>query len=328
MKPNVRRLAILFALASLAIGVPRAVAQPSSATPITLVVPAAAGAPTDTVARGLAASLRAYLGQPVVVENVAGADGTLGMAQVLRARPDGRVIGLHHLGMAIAPSLYRKPPFDPVADFEPVGLVNEVPMLLLARPDFPAGTFDEAVAHLRANGEQVHYAHAGLGSASHLCGLVLQSALGVSLATVPYKANATAMGDLLAGRVDMMCDQAVSAGGQVAADKLKAYGIASDARLAKFPALAPLAAQGLAGFDVSNWHGLYAPKGTPQPVIDRLSAALRFALGDRNYAAKMAELGVVNHAPDQGTPEALRARLQQEIERWTPLIRSAGDYVD
>lgn len=268
------------------------------------------------------------MGQVVVVENMAGAGGTVGMLHVMRARPNGQVVGIYHVGMAVVPALYRAPPFDPLENFEPVGLVNEVPMLVVARPDFPAATFADAVAYLRANREKINYAHAGLGSASHLCGLMLQSALQVSFTTVPYKAIGTAMVDLMAGRVDMTCDQSVSAGPHVSSGKVKAYGVTTARSVERLSMLRPLATQGVVDFDVSNWHALYVPKGTPQPTVERLSNALRDALADKAYSAKMADLGVHNVSAEQATPEALRLKLRREIARWTPLIRQAGAYID
>jgi tripartite-type tricarboxylate transporter receptor subunit TctC len=327
MKSTLRRLARTAVLVSLLLGASHTIAQ----TPpghITLVVPFPAGGPTDVIARGLAEGMQASLGQIVIVENIAGAGGTVGMVHVMRARPNGQVIGIYHVGMAVVSALYRAPPFDPLENFEPVGLVNEVPMLIVARPDFPAASFADAVAYLRANREKISYAHAGLGSASHLCGLMLQSALQVSLTTVPYKAIGTAMVDLMAGRVDITCDQTVSAGPHVTSGKVKAYGVTTAHGVERFSMLRPLATQGVADFDVSNWHALYVPKGTPQPTVERLSSALRAALADKAYSAKMADLGVINVSAQQASPEALRWKLRREIDRWTPLIRQAGAYID
>ena len=327
MHPVSRRVACIAAGTALLRAAAPAWAQ-AAAGHITLVVPFPAGGPTDLIARGLAEGMRAHLGQVVVVENVAGAGGTLGMLRVMHARPDGQVMGIYHVGMAVVPALYRTPPFDPIAHFEPVGLVNEVPMLVVARPDFPATSFADAVAHLRTQRDKINYAHAGLGSASHLCGLMLQTALQVTLTTVPYKAIGAALVDLMAGRVDISCDQTISAGPHVSAGKLKAYGITTGRSVGGFPALRPLADQGFPEFAVGNWHGLYVPKGTPQPVVQRLARALRAAVVDDAYAAKMAEMGVVNVPAEQANPEALRAKLRREIEHWTPLIRQSGVYLD
>ncbi|MFD2368393.1 tripartite tricarboxylate transporter substrate binding protein BugD [Pseudoduganella sp. GCM10020061] len=295
---------------------------------ITMIVPFAAGGPTDTVARLLAQSMGKTLKQQIIVENVGGAGGTIGAARAAKARPDGYTIFLHHIGQSTAPSLYRKLSYDPVAAFEPIGLVTDVPMTLVARKDFPARDFKEFLAYVKANKDKVTYANAGLGSASHLCGMLFMTAIGTDLTTVPYKGTGPAMNDLLGGQVDFMCDQTTNTTSQIKGGKIKAYGVTTRKRVPSLPNLPTLNEAGLPGFEVAVWHGMYAPKSTPKPVVDQLAGALRAALKDPAVVKRFADLGTEPVPATRATPEALRAHLQAEIARWKPIITKAGAYAD
>ena len=304
-------------------------AQQYPSRPISIVVPFAAGGPTDTVARSLAdAMTRAMPGANVVVENSAGAGGTIGVARVAKAQPDGYMLSLHHIGMATAPSLYRKLPFDPVKDLEPIGLINEVPMTLLVKNDLPPKTMRELVPYLKQNASKVTLANAGIGSASHLCGLLFMSAIETDLVTVPYKGTAPAMTDLIGGQVDVLCDQTTNTIPQIKGGKVKALAITTLKRNAALPDLPTLDESGVKGFEVTVWHGLYAPKGTPKPVIDKLVAALQASLKDPAVVKRFADLGTEPVSADKATPAALGAHLQAEIAKWAPIIKKAGVYAD
>ena len=295
---------------------------------ITLVVPFAAGGPTDVVARTLSAPLSRALGQTVVVENKTGAGGTLAAAQVARAAPDGYTFLIHHNGMATAPALYRKLSYNALTDFEYVSQVVDVPMTLVARKDLPAKTLPELLVYLKAQGDKVNLAHAGLGAVSHLCGMVFRQAVGVELTTVPYQGTGPAMAALLGGQVDLMCDQTTQTVPQIKAGSLRFYGVTTAQRIKALPDAPTLAEQGLKGFEVMVWHGVYAPKGTPKEATEKFNAALRVALKDPMVVARMAELGAEIVPDAKLTPEGLRTWLKQETDRWGPVIRSAGVYAD
>ncbi len=295
---------------------------------ITLVVPFAAGGPTDVVARTLSAPLSRALGQTVVVENKTGAGGTLAAAQVARAAPDGYTFLIHHNGMATAPALYRKLSYNALTDFEYVSQVVDVPMTLVARKDLPAKTLPELLVYLKAQGDKVNLAHAGLGAVSHLCGMVFRQAVGVELTTVPYQGTGPAMAALLGGQVDLMCDQTTQTVPQIKAGSLRFYGVTTAQRIKALPDAPTLAEQGLKGFEVMVWHGVYAPKGTPKEATEKFNAALRLALKDPMVVTRMAELGAEIVPDAKLTPEGLRTWLKQETDRWGPVIRSAGVYAD
>ena len=295
---------------------------------ITMVVPFAAGGPTDTVARLIAAPMSKTLKQQVIVENVGGAGGTIAANRVAKASPDGYTILIHHIGMSTAPALYRKLPYKPLEDFEHIGLVNEVPMTMVAKKDFPAKDLKELIAYVKANKDKVNYANAGLGAASHLCGMLFMSAIQTEVTTVPYSGTAPAMNDLLGGQVDFMCDQTTNTTSQIKSEKIKVYGVTSKKRVASLPNVPTMDEAGLKGFEVSIWHALYAPKGTPKPVIDKLTKALQDALKDQNVKQRFGELGTEPVAQDRATPEAHRKLLKAEIDRWGPIIKKAGVYAD
>ena len=306
-----------------------AVAQAAfPAKPVTVVVPFSAGGPTDVVARLIGVPMGKALGQRVIIDNALGAGGTIAAAKVARAAPDGYTIFLHHMGMSTAPALYRKLSFDPLKDFEYIGQVVDVPMTLLARKDFPPNNFKELQAYLKANGNKVTLANAGLGAVSHLCGLLFMSQIGVELTTVPYKGTGPAMNDLLGGQVDLLCDQTTQTVPFIKDGRVKVYGVTTHNRLASLPDVPTLDEQGLKGFEVKVWHGMYAPKGTPREVIDKLNAALKTAMADPMVTRRLAELSSDIPSADKMTPEGLRSHLQAEIAKWGPVIKKAGIYAD
>ena len=295
---------------------------------ITMVVPFAAGGPTDTVGRLIAEKMSADLGQQIIVENVGGAGGTLGAGQVAEAEADGYTVLLHHIGMATSATLYRNLAYKPLEAFEYVGLVTEVPMTLVARKDFEPADMAGLLTYLKDNAETTTMANAGIGSASHLCGMLFMQAVEAPIVTVPYKGTGPAMTELLGGQIDLMCDQTTNTAEQIKGGTIKAYATTAPARLSIFPDLPTTAEAGVAGMEVSIWHGIYAPKGTPAEATDRLSAALQKALADPEIAAKFGELGTAPSAAADGTPAALKTRLETEIARWQPVIEAAGVYAD
>jgi tripartite-type tricarboxylate transporter receptor subunit TctC len=295
---------------------------------ITVVVPFAAGGPTDTVTRLVAEAMSKDLGQQVIVENVGGAGGTLGAKQVADADPDGYKLLLYHIGMATSDTLYRNLPYKTLDAFEYVGLVTEVPMTILAKKDMAANTLAELVDYAKANADTVTVANAGIGAASHLCGMLFMSAIGTPLVTVPYKGTGPAMTDLLGGQVDIMCDQTTNTTKHIQGGTVKAYAVTTPARLDVLPDVPTTTEGGLQGMEFGIWHGLYAPKGTPADVTERLSKSLQVALKDENVAARFAELGTVPSSEADATPAALKAKLESEIARWKPVIEAAGQYAD
>jgi tripartite-type tricarboxylate transporter receptor subunit TctC len=310
------------------LGVAGAEAQQYPQKPISVIVPFAAGGPTDTVARLLGVAMGKSLKTQILVENVGGAGGTIGASRVAKAPPDGYTILLHHIGQATAPALYRKLPYDTIGDFEPVGLVNEVPMTLVARKDLPPNSLRELITYVRANKDKVSYANAGLGAASHLCGMLFMSAIDTDLTTVPYKGTGPAMNDLLGGQVDFMCDQTTNTTSQIKAGKIKVYGVTTKTRVPSLPDVPTMHEAGLPNFEVTVWHALYAPKGTPRPIVDKLVRALQDALRDPTIKQRFGELGAEPVAESRATPEALRAHLKAEIDRWAPIIKKAGVFAD
>jgi len=299
--------------------------------PITIIVPFAAGGPTDKVARDLAEVMRKSLNnQTLVIENVGGAGGTLGAAKAAKAAADGYTLLLHHIGMATSPALYRTLPYKTMDDFEFLGMINEVPMTLIGRPNLPANNYAELVKWLEANKGKVNLANAGIGAASHLCGLLLQQSLKLDMTTVPYKGTAPAMNDILGGQVDIMCDQTTNTTAQIEGGKVKAFAVTTSKPLTT-PALSKLPtldSQGLKGFNVSVWHGLYAPKGTPKAVQDQINTALRNALKDPEFIKRQEALGAVIITDARLSPIEHRKFVEAEIAKWGPAIKAAGQYAD
>lgn len=325
-KSFVAAAALLVSVSSMIAPAQAADAFPSKV--ITLIVPFAAGGPTDTVARVIGQAMGTDLKQQVIIENVAGAGGTVAAARVARSAPDGYTLFIHHIGQSTAPALYRKLSYNAIDDFEPIGLVTDVPMTLVARKDFPAKDLKELIAYVKAHKDKVTLANAGLGAASHLCGTLFMSAIQTDLTTVPFKGTGPAMNDLLGGQVDIMCDQTTNTTGQIKGGKIKAYGVTSMTRVPSLPDISTMNEAGLPNFEVVVWHGLYAPKGTPKPIIERINKALKFALKDANVRQRFAELGTEPVADNRATPEALRAHLKAEIDKWGPIIKKAGVYAD
>ena len=296
--------------------------------PISLVVPFAAGGPTDVVARMIAIPMGKSLGQSVIVENTVGAGGTIAATKVARAAPNGYTIFIHHMGMSTAPALYKKLAFDPLKDFEYIGQVVDVPMTLIGRKDFPANNLKELQAYVKANKDKVSLANAGLGAVSHLCGLLFMSQMGVELNTIPYKGTGPAMNDLLGGQVDLMCDQTTQTVPMIKEGRVKVFGATTLKRLSALPDVPTLDEQGMKGFEVKVWHGMYAPKGTPKPVLDKITAALQVALKDPQVKQRMTDLSSEIAPIDKVSASGLKTHLEAEIAKWTPVIKKAGVYAD
>jgi putative tricarboxylic transport membrane protein len=324
----VKKLLLFLACLMLAAAPLAHAAEPYPSKVITIIVPFSAGGPTDTSARLLAQYMGEALKTQVIVENVAGAGGTIAAARVAGSPPDGYTVFFHHIGFSTAPSLYRKLPYDTLKDFEPVGMVGDVAMTMVARKDFPAKDLKEMIAYVKTNKEKVNMANAGLGAASHLCGMLFMSAIQTDFTTIPYKGTGPAMNDLLGGQVDFMCDQTSNTVSQIKAGKIKVYGVTTKSRVSALPDVPTMQEAGLPGFEVSVWQGLYVPKGTPQPVIDKLVQALQTSLANPTLVQRFIELGTVPATKETATPEYLRAHLKAEIDKWAPIIKKAGVYAD
>jgi len=305
-----------------------AVAQDYPTKTIVMVIPFAAGGPTDTLGRNLSQIMARTLKQQIIIDNTVGAGGTIAAGKVAKARPDGYTVLLAHIGMSTAPALYRKLPFNPLTDYEYIGQVADVPMTLIAKKALPPNNFKEFLAYVKANKDKMTYGNAGLGAASHLCGLLLMSTIATDVQTVPYKGTGPAMTDLLGGQIDFMCDQTTNTTGYIQSGAVKVYGVTSRKRVPSLPNIPTLQEQGLKDFEVAVWHGLYAPKGTPKPVIDKLNAALQAAVGDPAFKEALAKLGAEPVSADRATPESLQKHLKAEIDKWGPIIQKAGIYAD
>jgi tripartite-type tricarboxylate transporter receptor subunit TctC len=289
--------------------------------PITIVVPFAAGGPADVVARTLAAAL-GKRGQ-IIVENVNGAGGNIASARVSRATPDGYTLLFQNISMAVSPALYSRLDYDPLTDFDYIGLIAYQPNVVLARADNPARNFGEFIAYLKANRSKLSFAHAGTGGASHLCAVLFLKAINVDITLIPYRGTAPAMTDLLGSNVDLLCDSVATAPPYIAAGKVRAFGVTSKDRWPLLPQVPSLQEEGLAGFDATNWTGLYAPKGTPGPVLDKLSEMLRDTVADPAFRESLGRVGSLPVTPDKATPQALQSYLKQEIMRWDRVIKTA-----
>src|ERR671910_1306793 len=291
---------------------------------ITFVVPFSAGGPTDTVTRLIAEPMAEELGGQIVVQNVEGAGGTVAAGQVAQAEPDGYTVLMHHIGMSTAPALYADLESEPLEDLETVGLVTEVPMTIVARRDFEPSTLEELVDYVTENADTVTYANAGIGAASHLCGLLIQDAIGVTLQEVPYDGTGPALTDLVGGQVDFMCDQTTNTTGQIEAGEVQAYAVTTPERVESLPDVPTTAEAGLPDVEVSVWHGLYVPAGTPEEVVQVLSDALKVALADQGVIDQLAELGTAPVPEEDATPEAHRDRLEEQTDTWGQIIEAAG----
>jgi tripartite-type tricarboxylate transporter receptor subunit TctC len=323
-----RRSLIAAAAAALALpGALPANAQTWPTRPVSVIVPFAAGGPTDAVARLISEAMTKELGQNLIVENVGGAGGTLGAARVAAARPDGYMLLLHHIGMATSPTLYRRLPYDPMA-FEPIGLITAAPMTMVVRKDHPARTFQELVSWIREKKEDANLGNAGLGAASQLCGTLLQYLLQTPMTTVPFRGTGPAMTELLAGRIDLMCDQTTNTVEHIKAGGIRVLAVTTPERLAVLPDVPTTTEVGMPQLQVSIWHGLYAPRNTPAAIIERASAALRNALKDEKVISRFAELGLTPEPAERAMPAAHRAFWQAEVAKWRPVLQSAGQYAD
>ncbi len=320
---------IIASVAALTLALTAAIAQAAYPDkPVTIIVPFAAGGPTDTVARSVGQVMSKSLGQPVLIENVAGAGGTIGVGRGVAAAADGYTLLLMHIGISTAPSLYRTLKYDVTKDLEPIGLITDVPMTMIANKDFPPNDMKELLAYVKANKAKVSYANAGIGSASHLCGMLFMTAIETDLLTVPYKGTAPAMTDLLGGQVNFMCDQTTNTTSQIKGDKVKAYAVTSKTRVASMANVPTMDEAGLKGFTIGVWHGMWAPKGTPKAVVDRVNKAMQDALKDKDVIERFASLGTTPEPLARQTPDALRAHVAAEIAKWAPIIKKAGVYAD
>jgi tripartite-type tricarboxylate transporter receptor subunit TctC len=313
----------LLAAAVAALSLPAFAQDDYPSRAITLVVPFSAGGPTDTVTRLIAGPMSETLGQEIVVQNVTGAGGTVAAGQVANAEPDGYTVLIHHIGMSTAPTLYAGLPYNPLEDFETVGLVTEVPMTIIGRKDLEPNTLQELIDYVKANADTITYANAGVGAASQLCGLLFMEAIDTKVTEVPYQGTGPALTDLVGGQVDFMCDQTTNTTGQIQGGEVKAYAVTAPERLESLPDLPTTAEAGL-DFDLSIWHGLYVPAGTPEDVVQKLTSALQAALQDENVAARFADLGTTPVSQERATPEAHTEMLKSQIELWKPILEAAG----
>lgn len=301
-----------------------AIADDYPSRPVTMIVPFSAGGPGDVIARILGSAMSATLKQSIVIENVVGAGGTLGTNRVAKAAPDGYTLLLMHVGQATAPALYAKLPFDPVGDFAMIGLVTDVPMILVARPNFPAKDLQELIAQIRSAGDKITFGNVGLGSASQLCGLMFMSATDTKLTPIYYKGGGPALNDVIAGHIDVYCDPATGPTPYIQSGTIKGYAITSKKRVATLPDVPTSVEAGTPEFDVTTWYGLYAPRGTPKPAINLLVDALQTALKDPALVSRFAELSMAPVDAERATPEALEAFLKAEIGKWGRIIKAAG----
>lgn len=317
-----RRIAAL--LIAVFVALPAAAEDSYPSRPITLISPYAPGGATDFLSRTLAEALRTRLNQTVIVQNVGGAGSAVGSMQAARAKPDGYTLLLNHMGMSTIPLLYKKLAFDPLASYEFIGLFAEAPMMIIARRDFAPKDFAELVAYARANKEKLTVAAAGMGSATHLCAMLFQEALGVSLTLVQYKGAGPAVADLRGGQVDLICDLPTTTAGFIRSGELKAFVLTAPQHLASLPDVPTAAEVGMPSLDIAVWFGLYAPVGTPKPILEALNKALRDVMADKAVGAQLARIETYLLPLDQATPEAHRHKLAAQIELWRPIIEKAG----
>ncbi len=304
-----------------------AFAQDYPSRPITIVVPAAAGGPTDTISRVTAQAMSKVLGQQVLIENVGGAGGTLGTGRVVRAAPDGYTLLIYHVGLATAATLYRQLPYDTRQAFAPVGLITDAPMTIIARSDFQPNTLSELVSYLKGR-EKTTIGNAGVGSAAHLCGMLFMSETKLQLTTVPYRGTAPVMNDLIGKQIDMACDQATNTTGPILGKQIKAYAVTTKSRLKTLADIPTADEAGLKGFELNIWHGIFAPKGTPPAVVEKLSAALKTALKEPDVIKRFNDISTTPVGENRATPDAAQKTLVGEIDRWAPIIKAAGQYAD
>jgi len=318
------RRTLALAMGSLALVASAAAQNEFPSKPITLLVPFPPAGSTDVLGRILAQAMGRHLQQTVLIENTGGAGGTIGAAKVARAQPDGYTVLFHNMAQASAPALYAKLPYDPVSDFETIGMVAEVPMILVARKNFPADSLQGIMSFAKANPDKLNFANAGIGATSHLCEVLLKSATGAKWITIPYKGTGPALNDMLGAQVDLICDQPSSTLGHIKAGNLKPIAVATSSRLKALPEVSTFAESGLAGFELAVWHGLYAPKGTPRVVVEKLAASLRLALRDPALVQRYQEMSALISSQEQATPDALRTYLKADVDRWKKVLKEAG----
>ena len=302
-----------------------AMAQAYPSKPITVIVPFAAGGPTDALARVLGQRMGETLGQQLVIENVGGAGGTIGVNKAAKAAPDGYTLLFTHMGtLAVNIALYKSLPYDSLKDLDPIGLGGTNPMVLVVKKDLPAKNFTEFMAYVRANQKKVQYGMAGIGSASHLGGLMLNSMMRVEVLEIPYKGTGPALNDLVSGQFDYMVDQAVNVLAQIQAGNIRALGVSTKKRLPQLPDVPTIDASGLPGYEVTIWNGFFAPAGTPKEIIAKVNQALLATLADPSVVKRLTELAVDLPTPQEATPEALTAQLKASIDLWVPAVKAAG----
>jgi tripartite-type tricarboxylate transporter receptor subunit TctC len=322
--PNLLLRAIAAAFA-IGLAAPAAAQSDYPTRPITAIVPFAAGGPTDVITRIVAENMSRTLGQTIVVENIVGAGGTTASTRAMRAKPDGYTIIMGHMGThAASVALYPNLAYKPDVDFAPIGLVAGTPVLILARKDFPPKDLKELITYVKANVDKLNMAHAGVGSVSFTTCLLLNSILGVKPTAVPYQGTGPALTALISGQVDYLCDQIVNVVQQIQAGQIKAYAIGTAERNPALPDVPTSKEAGLPEFQAQAWNALFAPKGTPQPILDKLTAALDKALDDEQTRKRLLDLGsVLPDKANRGQP-ALTALVKSEIARWTPIIKASG----
>ena len=314
--------------AALLLALGPAAAQDYPTKPITIVVPAAAGGPTDTISRITAQAMSKLLGQQLTIENVGGAGGTIGTTRAARAEPDGYTLLIYHVGLATAATLYRKLPYDTRTAFTSIGLISDAPMTIIARGNYEPNTLQELVEHLRTPGVKASMGNAGVGSASHLCGMLFMSETKVQITTVPYRGTGPVMNDLIGKQIDLTCDQATNTTGPILGKQVKGYAVTTKTRLKALPDLPTADEAGLKGFELGVWHGLFAPKGLPPAMVAKLSGALRTALKDPDLIKRFNDISTDPMPDVRATPEAAERMLLSEIDRWAPIIKASGQYAD
>jgi tripartite-type tricarboxylate transporter receptor subunit TctC len=320
---NLFAAAVATGLALAPLGVLAQAAYP--AKPITVIVPFAAGGPTDALARVLTARMSEVLGQPMVIENLGGAGGTIGVNKAAKATPDGYTILFTHMGtLAVNIALYKTLPYDSQKDLEPVGLGGTNPMVLVVKKDLPAKNFQEFLAYVKANQKKAQYGMAGIGAASHLGGLMLNSMMKVEVLEIPYKGTGPALNDLVSGQFDYMVDQAVNVLPQIQGGNIRALGVSTLKRLPQLPDVPTIDEAGLKDYEVTIWNGFFAPKGTSKEIVAKLNGALVAALGDEKVKSRLTEQAVDLPGAKDATPEALRDQLKASIDKWVPAVKSAG----
>jgi tripartite-type tricarboxylate transporter receptor subunit TctC len=320
------RLLVIFAALTSTIGFVSAQDYPTR--PLTIIVPAAAGGPTDTISRITAQGMSKILGQQVTIENAGGAGGTIGTGRVVRAEPDGYTLLIYHVGLSTAATLYRKLPYDTKSAFAAIGLVTDAPMTIIGRSDLEPNSLKDLIAYLKRSDTKLTFGNAGIGSASHLCGMLLMFELQVQLTTVPYRGTGPVMNDLIGKQIDTTCDQATNTTGPILGKQVKAYAITTKSRLSSLPDLPTADEAGLKDFELAVWHGVFAPKGTPPAIVQKLSAALKGALKDPDLVKRFNDINTEPMSEDRATPEAAQRTLVSEIDRWAPIIKAAGEYAD